>query len=166
MTVVSDASPLISLAAIGRLDLLRQLFGTVSIPAYVHKEVTQATGRAGAEELAASDWVVVRKLGNEFLARALDGELDRGEAEAIALAVELKADLVLIDERRGRAVAARFGLKVVGVLGLLIEAKRQGLLDRIEPLLSDLLHKAGFRLGPELYRRILEEAGEAPRLQV
>lgn len=166
MSVVSDASPLISLAAIGRLDLLRQLFGTLSIPAYVHKEVTQATGRAGAKELAASDWVVVRKLGNDFLARALDGELDRGEAEAIALAVELKADLVLIDERRGRAVAARFGLKVVGVLGLLIEAKRKGLLDRIEPLLSDLLHKAGFRLGPELYRRILEEAGEAPRLQV
>jgi predicted nucleic acid-binding protein len=164
--VVSDASPLISLAAIGRLDLLRQFFGTLTIPAFVHEEVTRAAGRAGAGELASSDWVVVRKLGNEFLARALDGELDRGEAEAIALAVELKADLVLIDERRGRAVAARFGLRVVGVLGLLVEAKRKGLLDRVEPVLSDLLHKAGFRLGPELYRRILEEAGEASSLQI
>ena len=160
MIVVSDASPLIGLAAVGRLDLLQQLFGGLSIPTVVHEEVTRATGRAGAEELATADWVTVHSLSNDFLGRALVGEVDRGEAEAIALAVELKADLVLMDERRGRAVAARFGLRVVGVLGLLIEAKRKGLLDKVEPLLSDLLHKAGFRLGPELYRRVLEEAGE------
>jgi predicted nucleic acid-binding protein len=160
VTVVSDASPLIALAAIGRLGLLRELFGSLSIPAAVHEEVVRGTGRAGAEEVSASDWVVVRKLGNDFLVRALAGELDRGEAEAIALAVELEAELLLMDERRGRTVAARFGLKVVGVLGLLIEAKRKGLLDRVEPILSDLLHKAGFRLSPELCRRVLEEAGE------
>lgn len=160
MIVVSDASPLIGLAAVGRLDLLRQLFGTISIPSVVYEEVTRAAGRAGSEELAASDWVTVRRLESDFLARALVGEVDQGEAEAIALGVELKADLVLMDERRGRVVAARFGLRVVGVLGLLIEAKRKGLLDKVEPLLSDLLHKAGFRLGLELYQRVLEEAGE------
>jgi predicted nucleic acid-binding protein len=158
--VVSDASSLISLAAVGRLDLLRQLYPQISVPSSVHEEMTQAIGKAGAQDLASSEWIVRRPLENGFLARALDGELDRGEAEAIALAVELGADLILMDERRGRAVAARFGLKMVGVLGLLIEAKRKGLLPRVEPVLSELLGKAGFRIGPELYQRVLQEAGE------
>lgn len=162
MIVVSDSSPLISLAAVGRFDLLRQLYATISIPASVHEEVTRAVGLAGAAELANADWISRRPIGNDFLARALDGELDRGEAEAIALAVEFRADLLLMDERRGRAVAARFGLNVVGVLGMLIEAKSKALLDKVEPILSDLHRKAGFRISSELYRRVLEVAGEAP----
>lgn len=160
MIVVSDSSPLISLAAVGRFDLLRQLYEMISIPASVHEEVTRAVGLAGAEELANADWISRRPVGNDFLARALDGELDRGEAEAIALAVEIGADLLLMDERRGRAVAARFGLNVVGVLGMLIEAKQRALLDKVEPILSDLHQRAGFRVSPELYRRVLHAAGE------
>jgi uncharacterized protein len=158
--VVCDASPIISLASIGRFDLLRQLYGSVSVPQAVFEEVTRAGGRAGAGELASADWIERRTLANEFLARALYGELDHGESEAIALAVELGADLLLVDERQGRAVAARFGLKVAGVLGVLIEGKRRGLLARIGPVLEDLQGKAGFRISPDLRRRVLEEAGE------
>lgn len=162
MIVVSDSSPLISLAAVGRFDLLRQLYETISIPASVHEEVTRAVGLAGAEELASADWISRRPVGNDFLVRALDGELDRGEAEAIALAVEIGAELLLMDERRGRAVAARFGLNVVGVLGMLVEAKQKALLDKVAPVLADLRRRAGFRVSLELYRRVLEVAGEAP----
>ncbi|HEX4959430.1 MAG TPA: DUF3368 domain-containing protein [Thermoanaerobaculia bacterium] len=162
MIVVSDASPLISLGAVGRIELLRQLFGEVSIPLAVLEEITAAgLERPGAAEVQAADWIVSRALGSDFLPRALEGELDRGEAEAIALAVELRADLVLIDERRGRRVASRFDLKVLGVLGILLDAKRKGLLTQVEPVLEDLHTRAGFRVSPALYRRALEEAGEA-----
>ena len=161
MIVVCDASPIISLASIGRFDLLRQLYGKVCVPGAVYEEVTSAGERAGAGELVSADWVERRTLGNDFLARALFGELDHGESEAIALGVELGADLLLVDERQGRAVAARFGLKVTGVLGVLVEAKRKGLLDRIEPVLEVLQAEAGFRISPDLRRRVLEEAGEA-----
>lgn len=78
MIVVSDSSPLISLAAVGRFDLLRQLYGTISIPASVQEEVTRAVGQAGAEELGSAEWISSRPVGNDFLARALAGELDPG----------------------------------------------------------------------------------------
>jgi predicted nucleic acid-binding protein len=160
--VVCDASPIISLASVGWFDLLRQLYDKISVPDAVYQEVTRAGERAGAGELASADWVERRTLGNDFLARALYGELDYGESEAIALAVELGADLLLVDERQGRAVAARFGLKVAGVLGVLVEAKRKALLPRIEPVLEDLQSKAGFRISQDLRRRVLEEVGEGP----
>lgn len=162
MIVVCDASPIISLSLIGRFDLLRQLYGKICVPDAVYQEVTRMDERAGAGELASADWVERRTLGNDFLTGALYGELDHGESEAIALAVELGADLLLVDERQGRAVAARFGLKVAGVLGVLIEAKRKGLLTRIGPVLEDLQGKAGFRISPDLRLRVLEAAGEGP----
>lgn len=162
MIVVCDASPIISLASVGRFDLLRQLYEKICVPDAVYEEVTRAGERAGAGELSSAGWVERRTLGNDFLARALYGELDHGESEAIALAVELGADLVLVDERQGRAVAARFGLKVAGVLGMLIEAKRKGLLAQIEPVLEELQSQGGFRISPDLRLRVLEAAGEGP----
>jgi len=87
-------------------------------------------------------------------------ELDPGEAEAIALAKELKADLLLMDERRGRRVASRLGLRFVGLLGILVEAKHKGLIKAVKPILDSLITKAGFWLGNRLYTRILETVGE------
>jgi uncharacterized protein len=91
---------------------------------------------------------------------ALEDKLDRGEAEAITLAVELQADLLLMDERLGRAEAARFGLRFIGILGVLIEAKGRGLLQRVEPILDALQHDAGFRVSEALRARVLQAAGE------
>jgi predicted nucleic acid-binding protein len=162
MIVVSNSSPLVSLAAIGRLDLLRELYGTVSIPRAVHDEVVvQGLGRPGAVEVQTLDWIVCQDVGEPNVVTALESQLDRGEAEAIALAAELQADLLLMDERLGRAEASRFGLRFIGVLGILIEAKGKGLVQRIEPILDELQNNAGFRVSEALRARVLRAAGES-----
>lgn len=154
MIVVSNASPLIALGAIGRLELLAQLFGEIFLPEAVLLEVQSV-------DLRQARWVLSRKLTNDFLLRALEGELDRGESAAIAMAVELKADLLLMDEHRGRQAASRMGLTVLGVLGVLTEAKRRGFVEKVGSLLNDLQTKAGFRVSSALVERVLQEAGES-----
>src|SRR5262249_32605285 len=117
MIVVSNSSPLVSLAAIGRLELLHELYDTRIIPRAVHHEVViQGLGRPGAVEVQSFDWVICRDVCDPNVVTALADKLDRGEAEAITLAVELQADLLLMDERLGRAEAARFGLRFIGIL--------------------------------------------------
>src|SRR5947208_3422389 len=103
MIVVSDASPMISLAAIGRLDLLRSLYGTLVIPRAIYREIVEmGAGLPGAVDVQQSDWIETRDIADPAATAALLGRLDRGEAEAIVLACELKADLLLMDERKGR----------------------------------------------------------------
>jgi predicted nucleic acid-binding protein len=97
---------------------------------------------------------------NRVLVTALQAELDEGEAEAIALAIQLKAHLLLLDERRGRAVASRLGLRFIGLLGVLVEAKQKGYISRVKPLLDHLIAKAGFWVSHQLYARVLREVGE------
>lgn len=87
-------------------------------------------------------------------------ELDEGEAEAIALAVELKADLLLLDERIARAVASRFGLNFIGLLGIITNAKQRGIIDRAKPIVDDLITRAGFWIERRLYIRIMEKLEE------
>jgi hypothetical protein len=98
---------------------------------------------------------------NEALVTALRRDLDRGEAESIALAVELEADLVLMDEREGRHAAQRMDLHVVGAVGVLLEAKTKRFIDVVRPHLDGLRQKAGFYLGESVYKRALVLAGEA-----
>jgi hypothetical protein len=117
MRVVSDASALIALGQVGRLDLLPALYGSIAIPSGVRDELRSAE----LQRLLANpgSWLEVRPATPAPLLRALEADLDAEEAEAISLAVQVKADLLLIDERRGRAVATRLGLKVLGTLGVL-----------------------------------------------
>ena len=161
MIVVSNTSPITNLASIGQLDLLRELYGEVSIPQAVFDEIVVAgEGRPGAEAVRDSAWVVVRPAGLRDVRSALELELDAGEAEAIALAVELGADLVLLDERLGRRAARRLGLRPFGLLGVLLESKNSGLVTVIRPLLDDLRTVAGFWLSDDLYNEVLRLAGE------
>jgi predicted nucleic acid-binding protein len=161
VTVVSNTSPLINLAAVGQLDLLRQLYGKIVIPQAVFREVVVVgAGQPGTTEVQTLSWIEMVQVTNQPLLASLRLDLDEGEAEAIALAVELGADLLLLDERRGRAVASRLGLKFIGLLGILIEAKHEGLIAAIQPILDDLITTAGFWISNQLYSRVLQEAGE------
>jgi predicted nucleic acid-binding protein len=90
----------------------------------------------------------------------LRDELDRGEAETLALAVALRADLVLLDEKARRLAARRLGLRVAGVLGILLEAKASGLIPAVDPPVSALRQRAGFYISQEVYLHVLRLAGE------
>jgi len=135
MIVVSDTSPLTNLVAVGRLDLLHQLYGSLKIPQVVSEEI-EAIGaeQRDSPQVQILSWIETRAVTNRALVTALMLELDPGESEAIVLAIELQADLLLIDERIGRKAAARFGLNYVGLLGVLIEAKSKGLLSTVHPI--------------------------------
>lgn len=161
MIVVSDTSPIINLAAVGQLQLLRQLYGRIIIPPAVHREiVVVGAGQPGAVQVESYDWFETRSAPNQDLVASLQLKVDGGEAEAIALASALNADLLLLDERRGRVAAAHLGLRFVGLLGILIEAKHKSLVPAIKPILDQLLEKAGFWVAQELYDRVLQSAGE------
>lgn len=151
-----------NLAAIGQLELLEHLFGRIQVPEAVYIElVIVGQGRPGAHEVETWPWFDRQAVADTALVARLEHELDRGEAEAIALAIERGADLLLIDERRGRAVARRHGVAVLGLLGVLVAAKQQGHLTKVKPVLDSLIVTARFRVGDELYANVLESVGEA-----
>jgi hypothetical protein len=161
MIVVSNTSPLTNLAAIGRFDLLHQLYGEIYIPEAVLQELSsQGQQWPGYHETVQSAWIFQHPVQNTALVKALQRDLDAGESEAIAMAIEYDAGLLLMDEREGRHQAKRFGLKVLGVIGVLLEAKAQQKIAQIQPELDALRQKAGFHLSQEVYDLALGLAGE------
>ena len=161
MIVVSNTSPLTNLAAIDQFDLLHRIYGRICIAEGVWDELNTGGVRwPGSEAVAGASWIERHTVKNESLVTALRGDLDRGEAETIALAVELEADLVLMDEKEGRHAAQRMGLYVVGVLGVLLEAKANGVLGSVRPHLDELRQRAGFYLSEPVYQHALVLAEE------
>lgn len=160
MIVVSDTSPILNLALIGRLDLLVSLYRQVLIPPAVARELVRPDSSGLLIHLDSCPWLVVACARDQVRVRQLCAQLDHGEAEAIVLALESRADVLLVDERRGRRLAAAFGLRVIGLLGMLAEAKRMGLVERVKPVLDDLITRAGFWIGAELHAKVLAELGE------
>jgi predicted nucleic acid-binding protein len=164
LIVISDASPLIALAAIGQLNLLPALFDTVVIPRGVLDEVMALGETApGAREVLSASWVEVKDLPPSGLVEGLPRQLGRGESEAITLAVRLAAEgtLLLIDEVRGRQVALRMQVRIVGVLGIILQAKAAGLLLSVADALDALAERTTFRVGQRLRSDVLSLAGEA-----
>ncbi|MFP4102670.1 DUF3368 domain-containing protein [Coleofasciculus sp.] len=125
MIVVSDTSPLSSLAIVGQLSLLQQLYGKVIIPTAVASELANTEPEdSRVTAVLSSTWIETQSVTNRTLVEMLqnEGKLDLGESEAIALSVELNVDELLIDERLGRREAKRLGLPIIGVLGVLVVA--------------------------------------------
>jgi len=161
--VVADSTPLINLAAIHRFNLLRRLYEQIVIPRAVYQEVVvRGQGRAGANEVraAVSTWISIAEPEDTLAVDALAAELARGEAEAIILAKEQEAQILLIDEIRGRRIAKQLGLKVRGTLGVLSEAKHQGLVSSVKEEM-DRLRSHGAWIHQELYELVLRLVGEA-----
>lgn len=159
--LVSNTSPLTNLAAIHQFDLLQQLYQQVHIPSAVWSELNaNEQSWPGRADVARADWIVHHRIVNEPLVLALTIHLDRGESEAIALALELGSDLILIDEAEGRRIVKRYGLQVIGVLGILLDAKHQKLIDAVLPQVDKLQKTAGFYLNQQVYHTIRLLAGE------
>ncbi|MCU0338606.1 MAG: DUF3368 domain-containing protein [Spirosomaceae bacterium] len=162
MIVVSDTSVIINLAAIGQIDLLYKLFQHVVIPQAVFDEIVRYGDELpGSLEVRSALWMEVRHITDkDILGKISDYQLDAGETEAIALALELNTELILMDEFLGRTLAVEMKLRPIGILGVLLEAKRSGLIASIKPLMDDLLNKARFFIHQSLYERVLKLAQE------
>lgn len=141
--IVSNATPLISFARIGELDLLRRVVGEpLTIPDAVAKEIeTYQRDRQARIDLAREDWIRPLAVADDQRVRLLLPTLDRGEAEVIALALERQARLVLLDELIGRKVAESLGLLVTGSAGILIRAKQLGEIETVRPYLEIMVRQ-------------------------
>lgn len=161
MIVVSNTSPILSLGQIHQLTLLEHIYGTIIVPQAVYNEATVGgPGRHWAAQVQNAAWIQTQQVKNQADVNSLMISLNRGEAEAIVLATELGADLLLIDERLGRNEAMKQGINHTGVLGVLLDAKRTKLIQEIKPTLDDLIFHAGFWVSKNLYMRVLQRAGE------
>jgi len=159
--IVSNTSPISNLAKVGQLSLMQQIYGRVLVPCAVHEELLDT--RAGETVITAvqlATWMEIQSVQNRELVDELRTRVNIGEAEAIALAVEVTATRLLIDERLGRQAATERGLTVTGVLGILLAAKRQGLIAAVKPTMDDLMIQAGFRISSQLYTDVLIAASE------
>ncbi len=157
--VVSNTTSLIALAWLERIDLLPTLFGRVHIPQAVHDEIHHYPEAIGVSELSTAPWLVVTPVSDVLAVELLLDQLDVGESEAIVLAHELRAGLLLMDERRGRRRAMRSGLTVAGTLAVLIQARQQGLVGPLHPLL-ERLRELPFHMSEALYADVLRRVGE------
>lgn len=159
MRPVSNTTPLIHLARIGHLELLRDLYGVVYVPPAVVGEARRHVDEAITAGLTAG-WLSERQVGDPAQVQELEQTLGgRGEAEAIALALEVSDSLLLVDERAARELARARGLRVLGSLGVLLEAKFRGRLPTVQPLL-DRLRASGFWLDDRTYSAVLQMADE------
>ena len=161
MLVVSDTSPIINLATIGHLHLLPELFTEIVIPSAVFDEIAgEGNNEPGSVEVKTASWVRVLPVPVQPLISQLLQDLDQGEAEAIVLALDIKADYVLMDETLGRQIAVTYHLQPLGLLGILVLAKHKGLIGAVAPLMDRLQLEANFCIDRHLYLHIKSLAKE------
>jgi predicted nucleic acid-binding protein len=156
--VVSNTTPILSFLKIGKLDILKTLYKNILIPQAVYQEIETGKDRDYYTDLKKLDWVSIKCIKTRQ-SRMYLFDLDDGEAETIILAQEQNADLVIIDEKCGRRYARQLGLPVTGTIGILLKAKKQGLIAGITPLLQELLDKQTW-FSADMVKKAIELAGE------
>ncbi len=161
MIIVSDTTPLIGLASIGRLEILHELFGDVFIPQAVYDETVTYGREEGLakQEVINASWIHVAQVQDRLAVNVLLDELDLGEVETIILAVELKADWVLINERKGRRKLSQLNISKIGTIGILLKAKELGLISVLKSEVESL-QKTGFAVSQAVIEEVLKAAGE------
>lgn len=156
--IVSNTTPIISLLKLNRLELLQELYEQIYIPSAVYHEIEAGKAKGYYKDLSKIDWINITEIqDNKAVKYFLD--LDEGEAEAIVLATEIKADLIILDEKLGRFHAKHADLKVTGTIGILIKAKSSGLIVKLKPLLDELTNKEVW-ISEKLKSEILKIVGE------
>ena len=160
MIVVSDSTVLIGLAKIGQLDLLQEVFHKIYVPEEVFREVTDpGVDKPGAQIIRKTAWIKTKPVKDRTQVNLLMASLDKGEAEVLALSKEMKAELILLDEEKARKSAVIAGFNVMGLLGMLVLAKKLGLLDEIRSFIEELRRKK-FRISDGIIAQALMQAGE------
>ena len=159
--IIFDSSPLINLAKISRLDLIKAIYNHIIIPEAVYDEVVingLELARDGANKiknLVDERVIEVKKVENRNLVKAFNLDLDYSESEVLALAIEIEADLVILDESEARHVANKFEISKTGFIGILIKADRLGMVESSRELLDDIIAK-GFRIDETLYKKVIK----------
>jgi uncharacterized protein len=161
MIVVADTSVILNLCRVQHDHLLQQLFKRVLIPEEVADEFTRLTNvHKRFSGLILPEWVEVLAAPGSFPVEVVQAELDPGEAAAIALSLERKADALLIDEILGRRIATKLGIRTIGIVRILIEARDKNLIPRLTTLLDRLENEANFWISEELRLEVLKLVGE------
>lgn len=160
MRVVCNSSTVIALVRIGHLDILEKVAKSLIIPPAVYEDIViKGAGRPGAAEVREAKWIEKRNVSDRELVMRLNAILGLGESEAIALAKEIKADLIILDDEKARKTAISEGLRITGLLAFLIQAKEKGIIKRVKPIIDELKHK-GFFISEGLYQDAIQKAGE------
>ncbi|BAA79229.2 conserved hypothetical protein [Aeropyrum pernix K1] len=159
LLVVSNSSIIIALARVCRLDLLEKLFGEVLVPETVWAEITVA-GKPGSEKVVRAGFIRVEEVVDRRLVSLFEEFVDTGEAEAIVLAFERNAGLLLMDDRDARNLAKKLGLQVMGTLGVIALAKYKGLTSKAKPIIDKLI-ESGFWISRRTLEEFLRKLGES-----
>jgi uncharacterized protein len=161
VVVVADTSSVSNLIVVQKLDLLHSLFGDVFIPERVFVEIEQlANFGIDMSVFVNADWIKTKSLEDFSVYDQLTETLDRGESEAIALSLTYANSLLLIDERKGRAIAESYNIRCIGLVGILILAKEKGFIGAVKPLLDRLIEEANFFISAKVYQSALSAANE------
>ena len=158
LKVVSNTTPLISLLKLSKITLLREIYTKITIPYAVYQEIEAGINKDYYHDFANLSWIEIQKIKDPNALKYFL-ELDAGEAEAIVLATELKADILLMDEKLGRLFARNTGIKTTGTLGVLVKAKELGIIKKLKPLLIELTAKNVW-ISDKLQYEILTRVGE------
>jgi hypothetical protein len=157
MIIVSDTSSISNLLQIGLIDILHVLYGEITITPAVRRELYHLPEHE--KKIEQIDWIVVKAPQDQGMIVQLLEEIDLGEAESIVLAIEEQAKYLIIDEYKGRLIADSYGIKIVGILGVLIQAKKKQVITTVKPHIEQLV-EIGFRLDRKLIEKVLKGLGE------
>lgn len=154
--VIVNTTPIIALAEIDRLDLLHKLYGEITIPNAVFEEILSEPAKS---MVTACGWIHVERVQDDSSKVMYKARLHAGEVEVMILALEKQADLVIIDDNAAKKTAKYLGLKVTGTLGVLLKAKKDGIIGTVGPIMSELISN-GLFIGDEVKKYVLKQAGE------
>lgn len=158
--VILNSTPIIALSSVRKLELLKKLYGKVYIPEAVYNEVIiKQESKAKNDLMQADDWIITKKVTNQDAKQLFKVHLHEGEVEVILLGQELKANLLIIDDYMAREYAKYMDFKITGSLGVLLKSKENGEIDRIKPVVDDLISN-GIYIGNKLYNDVLKLAQE------